>query len=428
MKKQLEEYFDRLWPINRSLTGNGNRETLSIISEIVKNIEIKEIPSGTKCFDWIVPPEWIIREAWVKDSKGNIIVDFSENNLHLIGYSTPINKKINLEELKSITKTLPDQPKLIPYVTSYYNERYGFCMSQNQLDSLKEDTYHIYIDSELNKNGSMTIGEAVLEGETKKEILLSTYICHPSMANNELSGPLVTSFIYNELSKQKSRKYTYRFLFIPETIGSVYYLSKNGENLKKNLDAGFVVTCIGDNAPFTYKRSRQGNSLPDRATELVLKQSEDDYKIIDFFPMGSDERQYCSPAFNLSVGSLMRTMYGVYKEYHTSGDNKKFISFEAIENSVKKYLDVFKVIEYNNRYINTMPYCEPQLGKRGLYPTMGEKGIKKIIEGTMWLLNQSDGNNDLIDIANKSNVNYNVLIENIDKLLENGILITEKKE
>ncbi|NOZ33896.1 MAG: DUF4910 domain-containing protein [Chlorobi bacterium] len=423
MKNQIEKYFDRLWPINRSLTGDGNRETLKILSEIVKSLEIQEIPSGTKCFDWTVPPEWKIKEAWIRNSRGEKIIDFAENNLHVIGYSTPINKKINLEELKSITKTLPEQPGLIPYVTSYYKERYGFCMSHNQLESLKEDTYHIFIDSQLDYDGSMTIGDAVLKGESKKEILLSTYICHPSMASNELSGPLVTSFLYNELLKIKNRKYTYRFLFLPETIGSICYLSMYGDNLKQKLIAGYVVTCIGDNGNFTYKKSRMGNSLADRASELVLKQSEKNYNIIDFFPMGSDERQYCSPGFNLPVGSLMRTMYGIYPEYHTSGDNKDFINFEALENSIKKYLDIFKVIEYNFKYINKMPYCEPQLGKRGLYPTMGGKGLKKIIEGTMWLLNQSDGKNDLIDIANKSNVNYNILIDNIDKLLKSGILI-----
>ena len=422
MKNKIEQYFDRLWPINRSLTGNGNRETLSILSEIVENLTIREIKSGTQCFDWTVPPEWSIKEAWIKDSKGNKIIDFAENNLHVIGYSTPIDKYVSIDELKTMVSTLPNQPELIPYVTSYYKERYGFCMSHNQLLSLKEDTYHIYIDSALDYNGSLTIGEAILPGKSEKEILLSTYICHPSMANNELSGPLVTSFIYKELAKIKEREYTYRFLFLPETIGSICYLSMNGKHLIKNLDAGFVVTCIGDNGPFTYKKSRNGNSLPDRATELVLKQTETDYKIIDFFPMGSDERQYCSPGFNLPVGSLMRTMYGIYPEYHTSGDNKEFISFEAMEKSVEKYLEIFKVITYNKKYINTMPYCEPQLGKRELYPTMGGKGLKKIIEATMWLLNMSDGENDLIDIANRSKVNYQKLIENVDKLLTNGII------
>jgi len=422
MLSELEYYFDRLWPINRSLTGKGNKETLKILSEIIPTLKTHEIPSGTQCFDWTVPPEWSIKEAWIKDSKGNKIIDFAKNNLHVIGYSTSINKDVDLAELKKHIHTLPNQPDLIPYITSYYNKRYGFCMSHNQMVSLKDDTYHMYIDANHDPNGALVYGEAVLKGTSTKEILLSTYICHPSMANNELSGPLVTSFIYKELSMQKKRKYTYRFLFLPETIGSICYLSKHGDALKQQLIAGFVVTCVGDDGNFTYKKSRQGNALPDRVVELILKQTEKQYNIIDFFPMGSDERQYCSPGFNLPVGSLMRTMYGTYPEYHTSGDNKNFISFKAMEASIKKYLEIFKVIEYNDKYINTMPYGEPQLGKRGLYPTIGGKGLKKVIEAMMWLLNLSDGNHDLIDIANKSKVNYNTLIEHINKLLDNGIL------
>jgi len=422
MLSKLEYYFDRLWPINRSLTGKGNKETLKILSEIIPTLKTHEIPSGTQCFDWTVPPEWSIKEAWIKDSKGNKIIDFAKNNLHVIGYSTSINKYVDLAELKKHIHTLPNQPDLIPYITSYYNKRYGFCMSHNQMVSLKDDTYHMYIDANHDPNGALVYGEAVLKGTSTKEILLSTYICHPSMANNELSGPLVTSFIYKELSMQKKRKYTYRFLFLPETIGSICYLSKHGDALKQQLIAGFVVTCVGDDGNFTYKKSRQGNALPDRVVELILKQTEKQYNIIDFFPMGSDERQYCSPGFNLPVGSLMRTMYGTYPEYHTSGDNKNFISFKAMEASIKKYLEIFKVIEYNDKYINTMPYGEPQLGKRGLYPTIGGKGLKKVIEAMMWLLNLSDGNHDLIDIANKSKVNYNTLIEHINKLLDNGIL------
>ena len=425
MKAQIEEYFDRLWPINRSLTGNGNRESFKILSEIV-DIKLTEVPSGTSCFDWNVPPEWNAKEAWIKNSKGEKIVDFSINNLHLLGYSTPIHEKFSLVELKNNLYSLLNQPDLIPYLTSYYKERWGFCLSHNQLESLQEDTYEVFIDSTLDPNGSMTIGEATLKGSSDKEILFSTYICHPSMANNELSGPLVTAFIYQELKKKKDLFYNYRFVFLPETIGSIYYLSQHGEYLKEKLDAGYVINCIGDPGNFTYKRSRRGNSLADRSAEIILNQTEKTFILEDFFPRGSDERQYCSPGFNLPMGSLMRTRYAMYPEYHTSGDNKDFISFEALQKSVEKYLDIITVLEHNFHYVNTMPYCEPQLGKRGLYPTLGQKTNTNFVENMMWVLNLSDGSNDLIKISEKSEVPVLELIPVIQKLIENGIL--EKSE
>jgi aminopeptidase-like protein len=429
MKDKIEAYFDRLWSINRSLTGNGNRKTLKILSEIV-DLTINEIPSGTKCFDWTVPPEWNIKEAWIKDSKGNKILDITDNNLHILGYSEPFQGKLNFEELKPHLYTLSNQPELIPYLTSYYERRWGFCMSHNQFSQLdKNGIYEVFIESSLDENGSMTIGEAVIKGKTEKEILFSTYICHPSLANNELSGPLVSAFIYKNLIEQKEFKYTYRFIFIPETIGSIYSLSVKGEHWKKHLQAGFVVTCIGDNGKFTYKKSRIGNTLVDRVTETILEQTEEDYNIIDFFPSGSDERQYCSPGFNLPVGSLMRTMYGKYPEYHTSGDDKNFISFEAMESSVLKYLEVIELIERNEKYLNKMPHCEPQLGKRGLYPTLGsQKGTEDFVKAMMWILNLSDGTNDLITISEKSKINIKDLISVIDKLIENGILKNEPLE
>jgi len=428
MKKEIEKYFDILWPICRSLSGNGNRKTLQILSNII-DLNLIEVPSGTKCFDWTVPPEWNVKEAWIKDSKGKVIVDFSKNNLHLLGYSEPFKGKVTYKELKSHIYTLPDQPEIIPYLTSYYKRRWGFCMTHNQFQSLDEnDIYEVLIDSKLDDFGSMTIGEAIIQGKSQKEVLISTYICHPSMANNELSGPLVSAFIYSKLKENKNLKYTYRFVFVPETIGSIYLLSVKGEHFKKNLVAGFILTCIGDPGKFTYKKSRDGNSLPDKATELILKQTEEAYNIIDFFPSGSDERQYCSPGFNLPVGSLMRTMYGKYPEYHTSADNRNFISFEAMEKSVEKYLNIIELIERNEKYLNTMPYCEPQLGKRGLYPTLGsQKNMDNFVKSMMWILNLSDGTNNLIDISEKSNISIKDLLPVIDTLLENGILTNESK-
>jgi aminopeptidase-like protein len=428
MKNNIEKYFDRLWPITRSLTGNGNRDSLKILSELI-DLEVTEVPSGTTCFDWNVPPEWNIKEAWIKNSKGEKIVDFSKNNLHILGYSEPFQGILSFEELKSHIYTLPDQPELIPYLTSYYKRRWGFCISHRQFLELdKNDNYEILIDSSLDENGSMSIGEAIIKGKSEKEILFSTYICHPSLASNELSGPLVSAFIYSKLKEQKELKYTYRFIFVPETIGSIHSLSVNGEKWKENLQAGFVITCIGDNGKFTYKKSRRGNSFPDRAVEAILKQTESEFNIVEFFPSGSDERQYCSPGFNLPVGSLMRTMYGKYPEYHTSADNKDFISFEAMEKSVLKYLEIIEVLERNEKYLNKMPFCEPQLGKRGLYPTLGsQKGTEDFVTTMLWILNLADGTNDLISISEKSKIPFSQLIPVIDRLIENGILESENK-
>ena len=422
MKELMENYFDRLWFLNRSLTGNANRETLKILSEIV-DLNISEIASGTECFDWTVPPEWNAREAWIKDSKGNTILDFKNNNLHLLGYSEEFSGKLSLAELKEHLYSLPDQPDVIPYLTSYYKKRWGFCLSHKLLTELKDDTYEVFIDSELNENGSMTISDAVLKGSTDEEILLSTYICHPSMANNELSGPLVTAFIYRELKKLKYRKYTYRFIFVPETIGVISYLSIHGKHIKEKLAAGYVITCIGDKGNFTYKKSRRGNSLADRAAELILTQNENNYVIEDFFPTGSDERQYCSPGFNLPVGSLMRTRYGKYKEYHTSADNRDFISFDAMEYSVKTYLRIISVLEKNAVYENLFPDCEPQLGKRDLYPTLGsQKKTADFVNAVMWVLNLSDGTNDLIKISERSGINFEIISEACDAVKEKGLL------
>ncbi|MBS1517254.1 MAG: DUF4910 domain-containing protein [Bacteroidetes bacterium] len=428
MQKKLEKYFDLLWPICRSLTGDGNRETLKILSEIV-DLKISEIPSGQECFDWTVPDEWNVKDAWIKDSKGKKIIDFRKNNLHLLGYSEAFRGKLKLKELREHLYSIPEQPNVIPYLTSYYKPRWGFCISHKQMRKLREDDYEVCIDSVKDPEGSMTIAEAVLPGKSKKEILLSTYICHPSMANNELSGPLVTSFIYEKLKKKTERKFTYRFLFLPETIGTIYYLSVHGEELMKNLHAGFVVTCIGDRGNFTYKKSRRGDTPADRAAELVLNQTERKFIVEDFFPTGSDERQYCSPGFNLPVGSLMRTRYGKYKQYHTSADNRKFISFKKMEESVEKYIEIINTLENNGTYVNTLPYCEPQLGKRDLYPTLGsQKDTTEFVNSIMWVLNLSDGKNDTIEISRRSGIKFEIINEAAQKLFEKGLLKNSENE
>tara|TARA_Y100000591_G_scaffold265118_1_gene238607 strand:+ start:6115 stop:7392 length:1278 start_codon:yes stop_codon:yes gene_type:complete len=422
MEKIIEKYFDKLWPICRSLTGNGNRRTLKILSEII-NFNIKEVKCGTKCFDWNIPPEWNINEAWIKDKSGRKIIDFSKNNLHILGYSSPVNQVMSYYELKNHLYTLPDQPDLIPYLTSYYERQWGFCLSHNQMKVMnKKEDYKVFIDSDFNENGSMTYADLVIPGESKDEILISTYFCHPSMANNELSGPLVTAMISKEVRKIKNRRFTYRFVYVPETIGSIFYLSKYGDHLKKYVKAGFVVTCVGDSGLFTYKKSKVGNSLTDRCAEIVLKQTENNFNIIDFFPSGSDERQYCSEGFNLPIGSLMRTMYGKYKEYHTSGDDKNFISFTAMKKSIEKYMEIINVIELNKTYTNNFPNCEPQLGKRGLYPPIYSKDNAKFIDIMMWILSFSDGKNDMIYISEKSGFSIKELLPVVDILIDKNII------
>jgi aminopeptidase-like protein len=426
----LERYFDRLWPLLRSITGEGVRQSHEILREIVA-LETHEIPSGTQVFDWSVPKEWHVNEAYLLDPNGKRILDVKDNNLHLLNYSTPFRGTLAKAELEPHLYSLPDKPNAIPYVTSYYAPRWGFCLSQGQRDALPDGNYQVVIDTEL-FDGSLTLSEAVLPGESEDEVLISTYTCHPSLANNELSGPLVAAFLYRELQKLESRLLTYRFVFLPETIGAITYLHLRGEHLKKHLVAGYVVTCIGDAGDFTYKRSRQSSlrtasltsdlALVDRAVEHTLKHSGKPYKVIDFSPLGSDERQYCSPGFNLPVGSLMRSVYGTYPEYHTSLDNKTFISFEAMAESVEMYLSVMKTLEANRTYTNLFPYGEPQLGKRGLYETLGRNTIPELSSAVFWLLNYADGNHDLLWIAEKSGYSVELLDKAAKACLEGRIV------
>ena len=368
MKDELEHYFDRLWPICRSISGNGLRESFGILKEVIP-LKTYEIPTGTKVFDWTIPKEWNIDDAYIISPDGKKICDFKKNNLHVVNYSIPVDKEVDYEELFKHLHTLNNQPNAIPYITSYYKETWGFCISKKELDKLpKKGKYRVFIKSSL-ENGSITYGDLVLPGNSKKEILFSTYLCHPSMANNELSGPLCLAFLYQKIKKLKNRKYTFRFIIAPETIGTIAYLSKYGMDLKNNLLAGYVMTCCGDNAPFIYKRSKNENSLTDRLAHHVLKHQKLKYKSIPFSVGGSDERQYCSPGFNMPVGSLTRSIYQSYKEYHTSLDNKDFISFSSMTETIDLYFSFIKALELNDYYLNTNLFCEPQLSKRGLYPS-----------------------------------------------------------
>lgn len=421
--KEIEACFDTLWPLNRSLTGKHNRTTLKILSEI-SNLDIIEVPSGTKCFDWTIPPEYDVTEAYIETESGTKIIDFKDNNLHLMSYSTPIDSVMSWDELNEHLFYIEDMPDAIPYKTSYYQRKWGFCLSWNQYKELdKNINYKVVIKSSFKEEGAMTIGERVLEGKSKKEILISTYICHPSMANNELSGPLFSIFLQRELEKLEEREYTYRFVYLPETIGSIYYLTQHGEFFKENLIAGYVITCIGDGGAPTLKLSRRGDTIADKATQKVLKDLDITYKKMDYFPSGSDERQYCSPYFNLPVVSLMRTMYAVYPEYHTSLDNKDIMDFEGMESLIEVYKKVFNVLETNVIHQTLYGKGEPFLQNKGLYSSIG--GPKQIPLDTMtvlWIMNQADGNNDLIDISEKSNIPYFDLVK-IAKVLESKKMI-----
>ncbi len=411
--KFMYELAERLYPICRSITGNGVRDTLSILKEFIP-LKIEEVPSGTKVLDWEIPDEWNVSDAWVKNSNGEKIVDFKKLNLHLLNYSLPIDKTIDLEELKEHLHTLPEYPDWVPYRTAYYNRQWGFCISHNQFQRLTEGDFHIYIDSEI-KPGSLTYGEVLIPGNTKEEVLFSCHICHPSLCNDNLSG-IVLAAKLADILKTMTLHYSYRFLFIPGTIGSITWLSRN-EDTVKNIKHGVVLTLLGDSTPFQYKKSRQGNSEIDRIVEYLLK-DEIGSKMLDFSPYGYDERQFCSPGFNLPVGRLSRTPFEEFPEYHTSADNLDFISANNLCDSLEFLLKVISVVEGNKKWINLNPKGEPQLGKRGLYKTIGGQRLQKNYQmALLWILNLSDGSYSLLDIAIKSGIEFELLLE-IAKELE----------
>ena len=433
----MYKLIDELFPICRSITGNGVRQTLEILKKII-DIEIHEIPTKTKVFDWEVPKEWNISDAYIMNEKQEKIVDFKNSNLHVMSYSTPINKKISLSELKNHIHTIPEKPELIPYVTSYYDENWGFCMSQNDFFKLTEENYHVVIDSTL-KPGHLTYGELFIPGKSTNEILLSCYICHPSMCNDNLSGIVLLTYLANSL-KNLNSNYSYRFLFIPETIGSITWLFINQNNLSQ-IKHGLVATCIGDSGNFTYKKTRQNNAEIDNVVKKVLSSHSNNFKIVDFFPWGSDERQFCSPGFNLPVGSLMRSMYGTdsFPEYHTSADNLSFMKNDSLRESFSIFIEIIYELEKNfsnktkpkinypeknfseKAYLNLFPKCEPHLRKSGLYRKFGgqknDLESRKIDYSILWILNLSDGQNSLRDISEKSGIDFST-IENIAKILE----------
>tara|TARA_B110000008_G_scaffold194023_1_gene192584 strand:+ start:27 stop:1301 length:1275 start_codon:yes stop_codon:yes gene_type:complete len=412
----MYQWMKDLFPLCRSITGEGTRETLKYFRKILPRLNIHEVPSGVQAFDWVVPDEWTIRDAFIKDESGKKIIDFQKNNLHLMGYSEPINEWMNLEQLNEFLFSIPEQPLAIPYITSYYKKRWGFCLSYEQHQALKEGNYHVFIDSEI-KPGVMNYGEIIIPGKSSKEIFLSTYVCHPSMANNELSGPIVTTALAHWLSSLKDLEYTYRIIYVPETIGSILYLSKNFEHLKKNVIAGFNITCIGDERCYSYLPSRDGDALSDRVAKHVLKHIDSNYLSYKWTDRGSDERQYCAPGIDLPIATIMRSKYGEYPEYHTSLDNLDLVSVQGLEGGLHAIKSAISVIEENKFYIST-ELCEPQLGKRGLYPTISTKNSHKQVETMMNILTYCDGTISLLEIAEIIDKPLWELIPVIEKLLD----------
>ena len=417
--KKIFGLIDDLYPICRSITGNGVRKSLSILKKIIP-VEIYEVATGTEVCDWTIPKEWNIRDAYVIDPEGNKIIDFTKHNLHVLNYSIPVNKSVTLEELKEHLFTLPEQPKAIPYRTSYYKETWGFCIEYAKYKDLKPGNYQVYIDSTLEK-GSLTYGEYLIKGETEEEVLISTHVCHPSMCNDNLSGIAVASSLAWHLSRIKPR-YSYRFLFVPGTIGSITWLSRN-ERKTSLIKHGLVASLLGDKADFTYKKSRSGNADIDRAAAHILNHLDGDHKVIDFFPYGYDERQYCSPGFNMPVGALSRSLFASFPEYHTSADNKQFIHATQLVDSIIAFLEIFKVIENNTTYLNTNPKCEPQLGKRGLYDKIGGSNESKALQmAALWVLNFSDGTHDLLGIAERSGMYFETILKAAHNLVDCQLL------
>jgi aminopeptidase-like protein len=416
---EMYNLLKRLFPICRSITGNGVRETLRLIKDHIP-IKIREVPSGTKVFDWTVPKEWNIRDAYVLDPEGNKVIDFKKNNLHVLSYSIPIKKTIPLSELEKHLYSLEDQPDAIPYMTSYYEERWGFCMKHGERNKLKDGMYKVFIDSEL-KKGSLTYGELIIPGQSKKEVFLSTYVCHPSMANNELSGPAVATFIAKWLLSKK-RKYTYRIVFIPETIGSITYLSRNLDSMKKNIIAGFNINCVGDDRAYSFLPSRNRDTYADKIALRVLKSKHPDFIEYSYLKGGSDERQYNAPGVDLPVVSIMRSKAGEYPEYHTSLDDLKLVTPSGLNGSYEVLKDCMELIE-NSRYYKVTCLCEPQLGKKGLYPTLSKKkGLAKKVKSMVDFLAYADGSKDLIEISNIIKVPVSDLYSIIDQLKKEGLI------
>jgi aminopeptidase-like protein len=416
----------RLFPICRSLTGDGVRQTLRLLADPLPGLEILEVPSGTKAFDWVVPPEWNVRQAYVLDPGGRKIIDFAESNLHLVGYSIPVQKKVSLRELQAHLHSLPAQPEAIPYITSYYEERWGFCVSHRQREAItQEGDYTVVIDTDL-QPGFLTYAELRIPGEREQEVFLSTYVCHPSMANNELSGPSVTTFLARWLLSEP-RRYSYRIVFLPETIGSLTYLSLHLDDMKRKVIAGYNVTCVGDDRAFSYLPSRGGDTLADRAALHVLRHLHPGFLRYTYLDRGSDERQYCAPGVDLPVATVMRSKYGTYPEYHTSLDNLDLVTPTGLQGAYEALQKCIECIEADDRWQTTV-LGEPQLGRRGLYPTLSTKETRAQVRDLMNLIAYCDGSRGLLEIAETIGAPMWELVPIAARLAEQGLLAVRRTE
>jgi len=419
--EELYKLVAELYPICRSITGDGVRRTLEIVERELGGLAVSEVPTGTQVLDWTVPREWNVRDAWVADAAGRRVIDFQASNLHLVSYSVPVRATIGLAELREHLFTLPDQPDWVPYRTSYYAERWGFCASQRLVDSLPEGDYEVRVDSTL-ADGHLTYGEHLVEGQTQDEVLISCHVCHPSLANDNLSGIAVASRLARLLGQGRRPRYSYRFLFIPGTIGSITWLARNQDNLGR-VRHGLVLSGVGDPGGFTYKRSRRGDTEIDRAVAHVLGRSGRDHQLVDFSPYGYDERQYCSPGFNLPVGRLGRTPFATYPQYHTSADDLDFVGPAQLQESLQVCQEIVEVLEGNRRYLNLFPKGEPQLGRRGLYGSIGGRSDAEERQMAMlWVLNLSDGDHSLLDVAERADLPFAQVADVAAVLEEAGLL------
>ena len=417
--EEMHRFATDLYPICRSITGDGVRRTLAMIGNRVL-LETSEVAAGTSVFDWSVPKEWNIRDAYIAGSDGKRIVDFRNCNLHVMSYSIPVHATMAFSELRSHLFTIPEHPEWIPYRTSYYTEDWGFCLAHNQMLALdRQAEYEVCIDSSLS-DGSLSYGECYLPGRTTDEVLISCHVCHPSLANDNLSGIAVATSLAECLSKL-DLQYSYRFLFVPGTIGAITWLARNRDNVDR-IRHGLVLTCLGDRGSFHYKKSRRGDAQIDRAAALVLKHETESACVMEFSPYGYDERQYCSPGFNLPIGCLMRSVWGTFPEYHTSADNLDFIQPEQLAESLHVSLSIVNVLENDRRYRNLNPYCEPQLGRRNLYSSTAGHTIGDEINARLWALNLSDGEHSLLDIAERSGMSFRAVSEATDLLCRSGLL------
>ena len=422
--EKIWSFVKVLWPINRSITGQGTLKTLKIIKEILPKLKINNVKSGYKAFDWIVPNEWHINDAYIITPSGKKICNFKKNNLHVIGYSAPVNKTISLELLQDNLYSLPRQSNAIPYVTSYYQKRWGFCIADSERKKLEKGNYKVFVDSKFIK-GKLNYGEIFIKGKTQKEIFISTYVCHPSMANNEISGPAVTTFLTKWIEDLKKSNYSYRIVFIPETIGSLVYLSKNLNKMKKNIIAGFIMTCMGDEKNYSYLPTKYENKYVDKVITKILKDKKIKYKKFQWSDRGSDERQYSSPGIDLPVASLIRTKYGEYPEYHTSLDK---LGTVVTKKGLMQSLELIKQC-INTMEKNYFPKCrvlgEPMLSKRGLYPDLSIKNNYNKNYNINNILTWADGTNDLIDISDRCNLTFTQVYEILETYKVNKLV---KKE